>query len=213
MVKEVHHHNHHESHLDMNVPEKKPKKRKVGLIIFLIVAMFILIGVFASFSSTNTNNQTTGNQPAGNQVAAGGNAKTYQLGEEIQAGNLKWKITSVATATQIGQDIAGTFFGEKTDGLFLIIDVEVENTANSAQYLMDSYAKLVDSQGREFSPDTAAALYLKPSGSAIIFEQINPGITKKGKIVYEVPEGVNSFNVKITSDLFTSNIYNIGITI
>ena len=91
--------------------------------------------------------------------------------------------------------------------------MEVENIGNSAEYLTDSYIKLIDTQGREFSPNTIAAIYLKPDGSALAFEQVNPGITKKGKIVYDVPENVKSFNVKITSSLFSSEVYNVEITI
>ena len=101
---------------------------------------------------------------------------------------------------------------EKANGVFVIIDVEIENTGKSAKYLSDSLVKLVDVQGREFSPNTAAAIYLKPEGSALMFEQVNPGITKKGKIVYDVPENVKTFNVKITSSIFSSNIYNVKIT-
>jgi len=196
------------------VSEKFHFKISGGIKFVLVIIIFILIGVGMSgsimhSSGTSTNTQT----PSGGNVAQTEEASSYNLGDTIQAGDFKWKIIRVSTAKQIGQDIMGTFFGEKADGVFVILDVEVENTGDSAKYLTDSYVKLVDSQSREFSPNTAAALYLKPEGSALIFEQVNPGITKKGKIVYDVPENVKSFNVKITSSLFSDKVYNIEINI
>jgi hypothetical protein len=197
----------------MSETKKSWYKRWWAITLFIFIGLIILGGLFGNDSS-NTGTQTTTTQTDNsntNQVQE--QVKTYSLGDTIQAGDFKWKITKVSTTKEIGQDIAGSFFGEKADGIFVILDVEVENTANSAKYLTDSYIKLVDSQGREFSPNTVAAIYLKPEGSALAFEQVNPGITKKGKIVYDVPENVKSFNVKITSSLFSSEVYNVEITI
>jgi len=140
-------------------------------------------------------------------------AKVYSVGDTIQAGDFKWKIVRSSTATEIGEDLAGTFFGEKADGIFIIVDVEVENTGKSANYLMDSYLKLIDDQGREFSADSAAAFYLKPQGSALMFEQVNPGITKKGKIVFDVPVGLKVANMRISSNMVSSSFYNVKLLI
>ncbi|MBI2549143.1 DUF4352 domain-containing protein [Candidatus Woesearchaeota archaeon] len=194
---------------------KKPWYKK-----WWAIAIFIFIGLIIISSLFGGNDDSTENAKPDEENRAGlqqqeqqQEVKTYQLGDEIQAGDFTWKITGVSTAKEIGQDLAGTFFGETADGIFVIVDVEVSNTAKSAKYLTNSFVKLIDEQSREFSPNTAAAIYLKPEGSALLFEQINPGITKKGKIVYDVPEGVNNFNVKITSNLLSSNIYNLKLTI
>ncbi|MBI2208175.1 DUF4352 domain-containing protein [Candidatus Woesearchaeota archaeon] len=193
---------------------KKPwYKRWWVITLFVIVGLVILVNLLGTDKgSTQTNNlqkastqeQITSNQPE---------AKTYSLGDEIQAGDFKWKITKSSTAKEIGQDVGGTFFGEKADGIFIILDVDIENTGKTAQYLTDSFIKLVDDQGREFSPNTAAAIYIKPQGSALIFEQINPGIKKKGKIVYDVPEGLRVANVRISSNLLESSVYNVKLII
>ena len=139
--------------------------------------------------------------------------KTYSLGDEIQAGDFKWKIIKVTTAREIGEDVYGTFFGERADGIFVIMEVEVENTGDHAEYLMDSFVKLVDDKSRQFSPNSVAAFYLKPEGSGLLFEQINPGIKKKGKIVYDVPEGLTLANIIISSDLFSNSLYQVELMI
>lgn len=183
--------------------------------------MFIIIGVsiLSSFFGNNENNnskalnseiqtekqqQITAKQPE---------VKTYSVGDEIQAGDFKWKITKYFTAKEIGQDVAGSFFGEKSDGIFIILDVEVENNGKSAKFLMNSFVKLIDEQGREFSPNSAAAFYIEPKGSSLVFEQINPGIKKKGKIIYDVPEDLKVANIRISSSLLESSFYNIKLII
>lgn len=185
-------------------------KRWWAIAIFIFIGLIILSRLFGgNDTSTEKGNADEGN----NAPVQKQEEKVYQLGEEIQAGDFTWKIMGASTAKEIGQDLAGTFLGETADGIFVIVDVEVSNTANSAKYLTNSYVKLIDEQGREFSPDTVAAFYLKPEGSALIFEQINPGITKKGKMVYDVPEGTNNFNVKITSSQLNTKVYNVKLTI
>ncbi|MEK6846379.1 MAG: DUF4352 domain-containing protein, partial [Nanoarchaeota archaeon] len=124
----------------------------------------------------------------------------FKLGDKIVVSDFTWKITKITKLKAIGEDIAGTFFGKEASGEFLIIDVEVENTGKSAEYLMDSFIKLVDDQEREFSPDTGAAFFLKPGGSALMFELVNPGIVKKGKIVFDVPEGLKIVNARISDN-------------
>ncbi len=133
----------------------------------------------------------------------------FKLGDKIIVSDFTWKITKMTKLEAIGEDIGGTFFGKEASGEFLIIDVEVENTGKSAEYLMDSFIKLVDDQEREFSPDTGAAFFLKPSGSALMFELVNPGIVKKGKIVFDVPKGLKVVNARISDNFISSSFYTI----
>jgi hypothetical protein len=138
--------------------------------------------------------------------------KEFEIGEDITAGDFKWKITGFSKKKEIGEYFADTFLGEKADGVFIIMDVEVENTGKSAQYLTDAFVKLVDGQGREFSANTVAAIYLKPQGSALVFETINPGIVKKGKIVFDVPEGLEVVDVRISDSLLKQTFYSVKLT-
>lgn len=180
--------------------------------IFTIFLCFILLGLFNSilFGSLNGNSNTdlTGNviNENSNNNAQKAQDTVYNIGDSIQAGDFKWKITMVSTSDEVGSD----YVGQKADGIFVILDVEVENTADSAQYFMDSNLKLIDNQGREFSPSTAS-IYL--GDSALIFQQINPGIIKKGKIVYDVPTSDNDFTLKIISNLFESDTYNLKVSV
>lgn len=189
-------------------------KRWWAIALFIIIGLVILGNLFGgnntSSSSSNSNIQTDSQQQITAKIEE---TKTYSIGDSVQAGDFKWKITKSSTAAEIGENIGSTFLGEKADGVFIILYVEVENTGKSAEYLMDSYLKLVDDQGREFSPNSAAVIYLKPQGSALMFEQVNPGIIKKGKIVFDVPVGLKVANIKISSNLLSSSFYNVKLII
>jgi len=191
---------------------EKMKKLFYGMILMLLVSVLVLSGCASTQTNTPATNDA-GNQQAITPSNSNPTPKTYGLGDSFVAGDFTWKIINVSTATEIGQYYGETFMGEKANGVFVILDVEVENTGKSAQYLSDSLIKLVDDQDREFSASTVAAIYLKPEGSALMFEQINPGIIKKGKIVYDVPTGLKVANVKISSSLLTSESYTVKIDI
>jgi len=182
----------------------------------LVILIFIFIAIGASSnknSTTNSPSNNAANQQAITPTQPNQNTKTYGIGDSLVAGDFTWKITDVSTTTEIGQNIGDTFIGEKANGVFVILSVEVKNTGKSAKYLSDSYIKLIDDQNREFSASTAAAIYMQPQGSALMFEQLNPGITKNGKVVFDVPQGLKVANVKITSSLFTTESYTIKINI
>lgn len=189
-------------------------KRWWAITLFVIVGLGMLSNLFGEDTNipTSSNSNLQSNIPEQTAIKTEA-VKTYSMGDSIQAGDFKWKITKSSTAAEIGQYIGDSFFGEKADGIFIIIDVEVENTGNSAKYLMDSYLKLIDDQNREFSPNSIAAIYLQPSGSALMFEQINPGIVKKGKIVFDVPAGLKVANIRLSSNLISSSFYNVKLMV
>lgn len=74
---------------------------------------------------------------------------------------------------------------------------------------MSDYVKLIDSQGREFSTDSGASFYL---GDDVIdfFSTLNPGVTKKGKIVFDVQKTMTLVNVKVSSSMITNSFYTVS---
>jgi hypothetical protein len=134
--------------------------------------------------------------------------KFFKLGDSIAVGEIEWKLTDYRTYTFIGDN---PYLKKEADGIFLVIDVEVKNTGKSANYISDSYIKLVDSENREFSADSGASIYL--GDNSIWMSQINPGVTKKGKVVFDVPKDVTEFDIKISKNFFEDNIYNIKLLI
>jgi len=102
-------------------------KRWWAITLFAIIGLVILANLFGGNNTSNSSSSDNGGIKATPEEA-----KTYSIGDSIQAGDFTWKITKSSTATEIGEDLMGTFFGEKADGIFIILDVEVTNTGKSA---------------------------------------------------------------------------------
>ncbi len=125
----------------------------------------------------------------------------YSLGDTIKIDDLAYTIHSYKLVNQIGDESFGYFFGEEADGIFLIADVTIENIGKESKTLWTSYITIIDDQGRTYEHDSMAEIYLDDSFD---FEQLQPGLPKSGKIVFDVPADLKGF-FKISSDeLFSS---------
>ena len=129
----------------------------------------------------------------------------YYLGEPVQVGSFEYTINSYYTTAAIGQNLMGTFMGETADGMFMVVDVTIENTGTQSVTLWDSMIKVVDDQGRTYNHDMNAEIYLSMSNKkAFTFEQLQPGLPKRGYLVFDVPADLKgSFEISSTN-LFSS---------
>ena len=181
------------------------RMKRLSILGLIIITLFLVSCAPVAIEERASTNQKIERTPEEKIVAE---PTLFRLGEEIFAGEFKWKITKMTKKKEIGQDLAGNFFGAKADGEFIILDVEVENIGNSANILSDSFIKLIDDQGREFSSNPSAAFYLDHN-SVLLFNTLNPGITKEGKVVFDVPVGLSVVDVKIYDSLATSSFYTV----
>ncbi len=111
--------------------------------------------------------------------------KVFQIGDEVEAGNFKWKVTNIKHKSFVGEYMMGTLLGEEANGEFLIINFEVTNVADSPKTLSDQLVRLFDSQGREYMSSTSAVFYEDAQGS-IFYTTLNPSLTKKATLVFDV---------------------------
>ena len=113
-------------------------------------------------------------QPPAEQAAS--------IGTAVRDGKLEFTVTRVETGVaRIGNDM----FGQDAQGQFVLLHLTVTNIGTEAQYFDGSSQKLHDSADRTFSADSGAAIYLDESNSFL--NQINPGNTVEGIVVFDVP--------------------------
>jgi Domain of unknown function (DUF4352) len=150
-------------------------------------------------------------EPAPPAQGAGGQqaASVVRLGEPVRAGDFTWTFTSVDRREVVGEYVGGTLLGKEASGVFLVVGVTVENTGDRASYLTASMVTLVDDRGREFVPDVGAGVYLK--GQGLAFDQLNPGLVKKGVLVFDVPKDIRVARVRINSGLLSSDTYYVNL--
>jgi hypothetical protein len=71
-------------------------------------------------------------------------------------------------------------------GIFVFVTMQIENIGSSSQTYSADYQRLVDSQGREFSPDMRAMTVEDVKQNRI---DINPGNTASAGLIFDVPSG------------------------
>lgn len=107
-------------------------------------------------------------------------AKIPKIGDTYQVGDDLFRVNTVSIKKSIGND----FLSTKADGRFLVVNLSVKNGEKEAINMDASYFKLLRSDV-EYSPVTVLTM-----DDSIIFEQINPGVTIHGNVVFDIPEDV-----------------------
>ncbi len=77
-----------------------------------------------------------------------------------------------------------------TDGKYVIADVTIQNDKDESLTIDSSYFS-ISAGGAQYDPITDGEVLMAMSEEDDFFlEQINPGLSKRGKVVFEVPKDV-----------------------
>jgi hypothetical protein len=175
-------------------PGQPLPKRRSKLVPWLVAGAVLLVlccggGAFALLvadgedsppadSRADRGDEPPADAPADRADAAGATG----IGEPVRDGKFEFTVTDIqAGVEEVGEDI----FGETAQGQFVLVHVTVENIGNEAQYFDGSSQALLDTEGREHSADTEAAIYIEDSESFL--NEINPGNKVDGVVVFDIP--------------------------
>jgi hypothetical protein len=169
------------------VEEVKKKKKSIFKKWWFWVIVIIIIGKVASSggkgSTTNTSSTNDTKQATKTTETKKEEAKQYKVGDVVAAGDFQYKVLNVSDAKQVGNEYAN----KKTDNNYIIVSVEVKNTGKEAKTFDSSLFKLKTNDGTTFNSDGGAGIYANTDNKTFL-EQVNPGITVKGNIVFETPK-------------------------
>lgn len=118
----------------------------------------------------------------------------YDFNEKIVSGDFEWVFKKQFTT----KSISNGFWSETPDGIFFIIDVEVTNKGKEAEYVSPSLVKLIDDQGREFTSSSYSFTYEGSLEEGLL----NPGLTRKGAIIYDVPKDMEVADIRVYSSIY-----------
>lgn len=108
---------------------------------------------------------------------------THQVGETFTVGSgeyqVEYTVENVRTTDRIGGE-----FGAEADGEFVVVELSMENTADESFTVSSNRYQLVDGQDRAYDVDSESVFYLD---DPVAFEQLNPGVSTSGAIVFDVP--------------------------
>ena len=182
-------------------PEPKKKRKKwpfivggIALVTILgCVGMFTLFGLGAKKVAEDLDNNVKGN-----------NAIEGTMNEPATDGKFQFTVTGMQCGVK---QVGSADFGEKAQGQFCLVSVTVKNVGQSSEIFSDTSQKAYDKDNTEYSVDSAAAIDAN-KGTSTFLEDINPGNTVKGKLVFDVPAGT-----KLTSVVLHESVYTAGVRV
>lgn len=197
------------------IKQKKPIYKKWWF--WVIVVM--VIGIVGSSGE----DEPVDNQPVDNQAEAQEQGKdtekttekkteketeteeeteaVYVIGDIFNVGKLGVKILEVEEKKEFVSD--NMFIDDiTTDGKFIAVTAELTNNDKEAVTFTNSLFKLIDDQDREFEAHTDAGLMTILGDSYLFLESCNPGMSKTGIFVFEVPADVEQYHLLVREKMF-----------
>jgi hypothetical protein len=116
----------------------------------------------------------------------------YSVGQTAQVANVQWRVSDAYLTNQLRSN-----FGTQKRGRFVVVDFTFTNNRDEEVTLdPELHMVLKDRTGREFGTDVDSWEYM-PTNLNIFLEPVNPGISKNGRVIYQVPPDAWGFTLRL----------------
>ncbi|MFD0904391.1 DUF4352 domain-containing protein [Actinomadura sediminis] len=176
--------------------------------LFLMAACGVIVGTASEPAATSSG---PGSGTGGEKADAGGEKRarpaekekvTDGVGREYRDGKFAFTVTKVKKGVaRVGDEFAGS----EAQGQYVLVHVTVENIGDEARMFDGTNQKLIDTRGREFEADTEAAVWSNQDTKSFL-EQINPGNSVKGVVIFDVPENVRLKAIELHDSMFSGGV-------
>ncbi|MFI5890978.1 DUF4352 domain-containing protein [Actinoplanes sp. NPDC051513] len=201
-----------------------PKKRSpllwvlaaVGVVVVLCLGIGVIgaiagggndsadIGAPAATDETGEAAPTTkaATKPAATKPATKAPAKKAPgIGDKVRDGKFEFTVTGMdCSKTKVGDQYLNT----AAQGKFCVVAVNVKNIGDEPQTFTGGNQKAYAGK-TEFNNDSEAELYIN-SDAATFLEEINPGNSVKGKLVFDVPKSTKLTEVELHDGFFSGGV-------
>ena len=144
----------------------------------------------------------SGGDGSGGGSGGGGETPTAEVGETLTVGGADWVVQD-ASQTEVLQSQFGPA-GSDRQGDFVIVDFTFTNNTGEAVTLDPVNMTLIDGEDREFEADTDSFEYV-PVEKDIFLEQVNPGVTQEGRIIFTTAPDASDFTLEVGGADFLSS--------
>jgi hypothetical protein len=116
----------------------------------------------------------------------------YSVGQTAQVANVQWRVSDAYLTNQLRSN-----FGTQKRGRFVVVNFTFTNNRDEEVTLdPELHMVLKDRRGREFGTDVDSWEYM-PTNLDIFIEPVNPGISKNGRVIYQVPPDAWGFTLRL----------------
>jgi hypothetical protein len=166
-----------------NIPKKPTKLGTKKKVVIGIGIFFGIIMILSAIGSSHDPITADENRDETQLVPLGSKNNPAHFLDTVVVNNIAYKVTNYRET----HDLGDKFFGESADGIFIVIDMELENQGTKSTQITSNNFKLIDSKGREFETDNSAWIYLDNN---VLLKQLQPSLSTKCQIVFDVPNPI-----------------------
>jgi Domain of unknown function (DUF4352) len=157
-----------------------------------IIALGVVVSIFSG-DSEETSGGTGGTEKVAEKKEE---TKEYKIGEEVAVGNLAYVVNGVEETNKLS-----SILGEKTtEGKFVVVDLTVKNNDKEARIIDGEMFRIIGSDGTEYSSNLDADTYVNDD-IGFFLQEVNPKMSKTGKVVFEVPADETGYKLQVSSGL------------
>ncbi|RLP89284.1 DUF4352 domain-containing protein [Micromonospora sp. BL4] len=129
-------------------------------------------------------------------------AKTAKVGEAARDGKFEFTVKSAKCGVaKVGSDL----LGQKAQGQFCLVTVNVKNIGKEAQMFDGSSQKAYAADGTEYSADGGAAIYANKNAETFL-NDVNPGNQVSGVVVFDIPKNVKLAKLELHDSPFSGGV-------
>jgi hypothetical protein len=172
--------------------------------ILTVILALIVVGVIASVadggsksSSTSSNNDSSSKSSSSSKAA-----EIAKIGTPVRDGKFEFTVSSLQCGVMSVGD--NPYLTKTPQGQFCLLIVSVKNIGNEKQSLLSSNQKLLNGEV-QYSADDTATLYAAPNGSSW-YNDINPGNSVEGKIVFDVPKDITPTVAELHDSAYSGGV-------
>ncbi len=170
--------------------EKKPFYKRVW---FIVLAVIVVIGVFASMGGSDDSKEATSKSTTTSKATttdssskASSEETVYSVGQTFTVGDVEYTVNSVSTTQTVGDE----FLNETAQGIYLLLNVTIKNNGDDALSVSNDYFTLYKGKTK-YTSDSTASLYASDN-SGFFLEEVNPGNALTSNVAFDIPQDVVS---------------------
>ena len=152
----------------------------------------------ANSGGSSIDDTTSETKPKGKPKAKS-NGKSGTVGQPLTNAGTTYKVTNARATKTIGDP---DMFGERADGMFVVVTLQLTNNKDETKTFSDTSAKIKTSDGNEYETSSDAVFAF--GDDSLLLKDIQPDLTARGKIAFELPPSKVSGSTLVIEDIFGS---------
>lgn len=167
-----------------------------------IVSLGLLLVIVAASAGSSGGGGDSSSESASNGGGSGGESTQEErtsgrVGQALTNAGTTYQVTNVDTTKTIGDPDLG---GARADGQFVVVSLRLTNNKDETKTFTQANAKIETSDGNQYETSDKTTLAFGDEG--LLLKDIQPDLTTRGKLAFELPPSKVSGSTLVIEDIF-----------